>query len=139
MTAISEIQRAHFYIYKKAKTIPKRFYIQKSGHFAKNKTISVTFLYIKSTTLYVTRFFMKILKLAFIYKKHVTLRCVTFYLQKFRHFAKSKTICVIFYMQKSGHFALRDFSLNFLKLAEGGGHFTMQKKCNLCYIFICKK
>ena len=38
----------------------------------------VTFLYIKRNTLYVTGFFMNFLKLAFIYKKHDTLRYVTF-------------------------------------------------------------
>ena len=42
MIAISERQRASFYIYKKQK-IAKRFYIQKARHFSKSKTIYVTF------------------------------------------------------------------------------------------------
>ena len=53
MTSISERQRAPFNIYKKKKNT-KRFYIQKSRHFAKRKTICVTFLYTKIETLYVT-------------------------------------------------------------------------------------
>ena len=51
---------------KKAQKIAKRFYIQKARHFLKSYTISDTFLYTKSHTLYVTGFFMKILRLAFI-------------------------------------------------------------------------
>ena len=52
MTSIIERQRARFYI-QKAK-IAKKYYIQKGRHFAKNKTISVMFLYTKRTTLYFT-------------------------------------------------------------------------------------
>ena len=57
------------------------FYIQKSRHFAKSKIISVTFLYTKIKTLHVTRFFMKKLKLAFIYIKvlHSVFRDVLIY------------------------------------------------------------
>ena len=50
MTAIREIQRARFYIYKKQKNV-KGFYIQKTRNFSKSKTISVMFLYTKSKTL----------------------------------------------------------------------------------------
>ena len=74
-------------------------------------------LYICTTlaTLQVTRFSMKVLKLAFIYtKKYGTLRYETFYIQESKHFEKSKTICVtFFYIQKARHFALRNFSWNF--------------------------
>ena len=50
MTAISKRQRERF-IYTKSKITAKRFYIQKARHFAKSKTISVTFLYKKQDTL----------------------------------------------------------------------------------------
>ena len=79
MTPISERQRAHFYAYNKQKMKNLYIYTQKAGHFTKSKTICVTFILRKSHTLYVTRFFMKFLKLAFkyIYQKHDTLRYVT--------------------------------------------------------------
>ena len=88
---------------------------------------------------------MKMLKLAFIYKKHDTFRYVNFFIQKLRHLAKSKTICVTFYIQKSGHFALRDFH-GILKLAEGRAflfknpiYFALriyiEKQCTLRYVF----
>ena len=96
MTDISKIQRACFYIYRKLKN-PKHFNIQKFRHFEKYQdNLHHVFIY-KSKTLYVTPFFMNILKLAFVYKKHDTLRYAKFYIQKSRHFAKSKTICLTFF------------------------------------------
>ena len=89
MTAISERQRARFYICKKQKKIETFLYTQKAGHFAKSKTISVRFLNPKSMTLYVTRFFMTFLKLAFMYKKHDTLLYVTFLYTKSRTLRKN--------------------------------------------------
>ena len=67
MTNISERQRALFNIYKKKKMRNVYLYIQEARHFSKSKTICVTFLFTKNPTLYVTQFFMKFLKLAFIY------------------------------------------------------------------------
>ena len=55
------------YIYKAKKMLNVYIYIQKARHFSKSKTIYVAFLLTKSHTLYVTRFFMKFLKLADIY------------------------------------------------------------------------
>ena len=80
MTPISESQRGPFYRYKKQKLGNDYIYMRDAWHFAKSKIICVTFLFTKSRTLYVTRFFMKFLKLGFIYiyKKHDTLRYVTF-------------------------------------------------------------
>ena len=97
MTNISEIESAHFIYTKRKRKWETFIYKKKSRHFEKSKTICVTFLFTKIQTLYVMRFFMKILKLAFVYKKHDTLRYVTLlYTQKSRHFVKSKTICVTF-------------------------------------------
>ena len=82
MTTISERQRARFYIYKKKKTRKGLYIYTKARHFSKSKTICVTFLLSKIPTLYVMRFFMIFLKLAFIY------------------------------IQKVSHFALRDVFIN---------------------------
>ena len=74
----------------KSKQIAKRFYIQKSIHFSKSMTICVTLLYTKIQTLYLTQFLMKSLKLAFIYKKHDTLRYVTFLYTKIQTLRKKQ-------------------------------------------------
>ena len=91
-------------IYTKSKKNCETFYIKKFRNFSKSKTISITFLYTKIQTLfkkldnsrYVFKYkkpytwrygiFMKFLKLAFIFKKHDTLRYVTFL------YTKSKTL-----------------------------------------------
>ena len=163
MTAISERQRARFYIYKNQKKIAKRFYIQKFRHFSKIKTIYVTFLYSKIKTLYFTQFLWNLWSWN-LYTKCMTL-CVTwrFNIQKSRYFAKSKTICVMFLYTKIWTLCVMRFFIEFLKLVEGGRdfnmkmtihfslHLYMQKTCtlryfllfknpdNFRYIFICKK
>ena len=91
-------------------------YIQKARHFSKSKTICVTFLFTKIQTLCVMRFFMKYLKLEFIYIQkawHFALRDVFIY-QNPDTSKKSKTICVMFfYIKKAWYFALHDFSWYF--------------------------
>ena len=64
-TAISKIQGARLYIYE-AKNA-KRFYKKSQTLFKKQDNLRYTF-YRKSKTLYVTKCFMKFLKLAFIQK-----------------------------------------------------------------------
>ena len=111
MTAISEIQRARCVCIQKKNV--KRFYIKKSGHLGKSKTIIVTFLYTKSKTLYVTQFFMKMLKLVFIQKSlHFALRDVFLY-KKLDNPQKARQCALRFYIQKYAHFASHNFSLNF--------------------------
>ena len=80
------------FLYTKRKKLRKVYiYIQKAGQFAKSKTISVTFLYTKSMTfIKLMQFFLKILKLAFIYKKHDTLRDVTFLYSKSQTLRKNQ-------------------------------------------------
>ena len=78
MTNISEIESAHFIYTKRKRKCETFIYKQKSRHFEKSKTICVTFLFTKIQTLYVMRFFMKFLKLAFIYQKHDTFCSVDF-------------------------------------------------------------
>ena len=54
-------------------------------------------------------------------------------MQEERHFA------LHFCIQKLGHFALRDFHRIFENGGGGGGHFYLQKQCNLRYIYVSKK
>ena len=104
------------------------------------KTIVVTFLLTKSHTLYITRFFMKFLKLAFyVFKNYDTLRYVTFLYTKIHSLRKRKdNLRYIFMIQKAWHFALRDFSWNFLKLAEGLFLF-LTKNNGLCVEYLYAK
>ena len=89
----------------------------------------------------------------YIYTKSMTL-CVIcrFYIQKYRHFKKIKTVCVtVIYIQKSWHFVLRNFSWNFWYWRKGGGGIFINKnnalcvqilyakKCIFCYVLIYKK
>ena len=60
------------------------------------------------------------------------------YIQKSRHFSKSKTIFVtFFYIQKSTHFALHNFH-GFLKFEEVGGIFINKKHFTFCYVLYPK-
>ena len=125
-----------FYIYKKKKNVI-HFYIQKSRHLAKSKTIYDTFISTKSHTLFITLFFMNFLKLAFILKNHDTLRYVMFYIQKDRQFEKRKTICVTFLYTKIRPLFVSRFFIEFLKLAERGGGVVCKK--TLCVTFLYEK
>ena len=131
-------QRTCFYIYKAQKNCETFIYI-KTRHFAKSKTIYVTSLYTKNQTLYVTQFFKKILNLAFTYKNHDTFCYVHFYVQKARHFEKSKIICVMFLYTKIQTLCITRFFIEVLKLAKGEGEFLYAKNSTLRYIFIWKR
>ena len=89
--------------------------MQKDRHFSKIKTICVMFLFTKIQTLYVTQFFMKILKFAFIYiyKARFFALGDVFMYKKLDTPKKAREFSLFFFMEKSGHFALHDFSLNF--------------------------
>ena len=125
MTPISERQRALIYIYiYKAKILRKVYmHTQKARHFAKSKKICVTFLFTKSQTLYVTRFIMKFLKLAFIYiyQKRDTFNYVKFLYTRSQTLRKSETICVKFLYTKILTLCVTQFFMGFFKLAEGRG------------------
>ena len=109
--------------------IETRFYV------LKRMTISLTFLYTKRMILYVARFFIKFLRLAFLYKKHDTLRYVTFLYKKSRTLRKKKDNlrCVLIYKIWSLCFTL--YLIEFLKLAEVGWTFYIQSQCTMGYIF----
>ena len=103
-----------------------RFYIQKARHFSKSKT-----------TLYVTWFFMKILKLEFIYKKHDTFCYVTFFYTKNQTLRKNQdNFRYVFKYKKLDTLRYAIFH-GILKLAEGGGIFIC-KIITLRFIFIRK-
>ena len=106
----------------KSKIVAKRLYI-----YTKSLTISVPFLFTRSQTLYVTRFFMKCLKLAFIF------------IQIVRQFALQDVLNKKGLTLQKQHDSLRyvlklkrpDSLLNavfhrILKLAEGGGIFILK-------------
>ena len=135
----SSKDNAHVFIYTKSKKIAKRFYIQKARHFSKSQTISVTFLYTKSNTLYVTGSFMKFLKLAFIYKKHDALRYVTFLFTKIQTVRKKQDNLRYVFIYKNPELCVTWFFIEFLKCSEGGGGIYLFKKGTLRDIFILKK
>ena len=87
----------------------------------------VIFLYTKIETLYVTRFFINVLKLAFVYKKHDMLRYVTFYTQKPETSQKARQFLLRFCLQKSWHFVIANFSYNFWNCRRWG-------EINICKI-----
>ena len=109
----SSKDNAHVFTYKKSKKIakrfkkkarqfPLRFCIQKAIHFPLEDFSWIFWswhLYRKSIKLWVTW---------------------SFYIQKARHFAKTKIICNTFIYTKIRYFAFRDFSLDFWNLRRGG-------------------
>ena len=111
----------------KAKILWSVFIIQKSRHFAKSKTISITCLFTKCRTLYDTRFSWNFW-ISRLFTRSMTL-CVTwrFYILKTLHFEKIKTIFHIFLYTKIRTFCVTRFFIEFMKLAEGRGNFYIQK------------
>ena len=126
MTAISERQRARLYTQKVKKNCETFLYTKSQTHF-KNLDNFRYVLYTKSNTLDVTGFSWKFWT-RHLYTKSMTLFVTwRFYIQKARHFAKSKTICDRFFKQKSGTFALRNFLLNFWNLRRGWDIYSLKK------------
>ena len=115
--------------------IAKRFYIQKSRHFSKSKTISVTFLY-KKARHFTLRDFPWIFWSWHFYIKSISL-CVKlhFYIKKARQLAKNKTICLTFLYTKIRTVCVSRFFMELLKLAEGGA-FLYAKNNALCVTFL---
>ena len=139
MTTISERQRARYYIYKRQNKFETFIYIQKSRHFAKSKTICVTFLFTKIHTLHVTQFSMGFLKLAFIYKNQDTLRYVTFLYTKIQALRKKQdNFRYVFLYTKSLTLCVTQFFMKFLKMAQGGA-FLSTKNNALSVTFLYPK
>ena len=122
MATISKRQRARFYIYKKQnKNRNVYIYIQKTRHFAKIKTIFVAFLFTKSQTLDVTKCFMKIIKLAFIYKSMKFCVKRRLYKQMQDTSQKPRQFLLRFKYTKILIIFTTQFLMELLKLAEDGG------------------
>ena len=104
-------------------------------HFEKRKTISVTFLYTKRRTIYFTLFFMKFLKLAFIYKKawHFALRDVFIYKNPDTS-QKAQQFALCFYIQNPDTLRYAIFHWIF-EICGGGGHFYFQKTIHFALHF----
>ena len=138
MTAMIERQRARFYIHKKQK-LRNVFIYKKRDTFQKARQFPLRF-YIQKAIHFTLRDFSWNFWSWHFYWKSMTL-CVTwsFYIQKSRHLAKSKTICDTFLYEKKRHFASRDFLLNFLKLAEGVGHLGIKKTMHFVWYFYIGK
>ena len=80
------------------------------------------------------QFFMKCLKLAFMYKTYDTLRYMMFLLKILDTSQKSRQFALRFYMQKSGNFALRDFHETF-EIIQGEGGISIFKNA-ICITFL---
>ena len=79
---------------------------------------------------------MKIFKLAFIYKNPDTLRYVTLYIQKSRHFAKIKTICITFLYLKNPDTLRYMIFYGISEIGKGGGDIFICKKNAVCVTFL---
>ena len=138
MTAISKRQHARLYTYKNPKHLRNVFIYKNPVPLQKERQFPLHFLYTNSPTLYVTQFFMKFLKLAFILKNMT--HCVkwNFYIQNPNTSQKLRQLALRFYIQKAGHLALRNFLLSFWNWRRGG-HFFTQKTIFLRNVFIYTK
>ena len=129
----------HVYIYTKSKQKWETFYIKNPGSLQKRKTISVTSLYTKSKTLYVTQSFIKNLNLAFIYKNHDALRYVKFlYTRSQTLHKKQDNLRYVFIYKNPDTLSYAIFHWIF-EIDRGGGIFICKKQCTLHHIFISKK
>ena len=113
---------------------------QKARHFSKSKKIYITFLFTKIQTLYVPWFFMKILKLAFIYKKHDTLQYVTFLYTKIHTLRKKQDNLRYVFIYKNLH-TLRYAIFHWIfEIGGRGGAFLYAKTINFAlHSYILKK
>ena len=107
---------AHTYTLKKAWHFALRdvFIYKKLDTFQKARQFLLRFYIQKPYTWHYGNI-MNFLKLALIYKKHDTLRYVTFLCTKARHFTKSKTIWDTLLYTKIRHFCVTRFFIEFFK------------------------
>ena len=139
MTPISERKIAPYHIYKKQKKLRHVYmYKKKARHFSKSTTICVPFLLTKSQTLYVTRFFMNFLKLAFMHIQKAWYFALhdVIYTKSLKLRKKQDNLRHVFLYTESLTLCITRFFIEFLKFAEGGRHFyigkTMHLELNLC-------
>ena len=111
-------------VYTRIKNSSETFiYIQKAGQFSRSKTICVTCLFTKIPIRYVTPFFLKVLKLRFIYIQnawHFSLHDVLY--STIPTVKKKKAICVTFLPHKKPDtFCYAIFQFFVVEIIGGGG------------------
>ena len=116
------------FLYTKSKKLRNVFIYKKSDTFQKVRQFPLHFLYTKCKTIYVTRFSVKMLNLAFIYKKYDTLCYVTFLYTKGETHRKKQDNLRYLFNTKIQTLCVTQFLIEFLKLAEAGGYFYLKKK-----------
>ena len=82
---------------------------------------------------------MKFLKLTFIYKKHDTLRNVTFLHTNIQTLCKNQDNLRYVFVYKNPELCVTQFFIEFLKFADGGGIYLFKQQFTLRVIFIFKK
>ena len=135
MTAIIERQRAR--LYKKQKRFQTFLYTKSQTLFKKLSKFRYVFKYKKQ---YTWRYgiFMKFLKLEFIYKKHDTLRYVTFlYAKSWTLHKKQDNLRYVFIYK---NLALLRYAIFYwiFEICGEGGIYLFKKHCTLRDIFILK-
>ena len=130
MTPISERQRE-----RKAKKCETFIYIQKSGHFEKRKTICVTFYSQKTRHFKLRNFSWNVWNWhLYLYKKHETMRYVTFLYTKIQTLEKRKTICVRFFIYKKPDTLRYVIFHGIFEIDGGGGEGISINKNNALYV-----
>ena len=138
MTTISKRQRAHLYIFKRRKNC-QIFYITKSWHLAKSKTVSVNvFIYKKDHTFIFSIFDANFQFGIYIQKLWHFVLCDLFYTESMTLRKKQDNLRYVFIYKNQDNLRYAIF-VEFLKLLEGGGAFLyFFKQCTLRYILIAK-
>ena len=125
-------------IYKEQKNCETFLYTKSLTLFRKLDNFCYVFIYKKPYT-WSYGIFMKFLKLAFIYKKHDTLRNVKFLYTKIWTLSKKKDNLRFVFIYKNPSL-LRYAIFNWIfEICGGGGHLFVKKQCTLREIYISKK
>ena len=117
----------------------KVFHIQKSGHFAKNQDSLRYVLYTKSRIFYVTQFFMNFSILEFLYKKHETLRYMTFLYTKSQTLRKNQDNLRHVFIYKNLDTLYCTIFLWIFEIGGGGEIFLYAKNNAFCFTFFFQK
>ena len=126
-------------VYRKAEKMSNVFIYRKTDTLQKVRQFMLRFYIQKRMTLYVMQFFMKILQLVFIYKKHDTQRYVTFLCTKRRTLSKKQDNLRYVFIYKIWTLCITRFFIELLKLAEGEGNFYTHKKMHFALHFYIRK
>ena len=127
-----------FYLYKKQKKLRNVFIYKKPDTFQKARQFPLRF-YTQKAIHWRYGIFMKFLKLAFIFKKHDTLRYVTFIYSKSMTLRKKQDNLLSFLYTQIRHFSVTRFFHWIFEICGGGGYLFLKRQCTLREIFILKK